>query len=163
MDFGKYVILNQGWPTCGPNRNFCGPNSNRESAISLYFGCISSAFCYNAARILTESIKVQRSNFFTTVLPRKQLSEYYPNFQFKMFQVRIFNLKCSKSQALNDFLQANSNGTHWAHPLFRTSFPNFVGLVSPGVGVVRHLRCFPKWYIRKCMAFFEKSAHSGNF
>jgi hypothetical protein len=66
-----------------------------------------------------------------------------------MSTIRIFNLKCSKSQALNDYLQANSNSTHWAHPLFRTSSPNFMSLVSPGVGVVRHLRCFPKWYIRK--------------
>jgi hypothetical protein len=27
--------------------------------------------------------------------------------------IRIFNLKCPKSQALNDFLQTNSNSTHW--------------------------------------------------
>jgi hypothetical protein len=26
--------------------------------------------------------------------------------------IRIFNLKCPKSQALNDFLQTNSNSTH---------------------------------------------------
>jgi hypothetical protein len=35
------------------------------------------------------------------------------------------------------------------HLFFRASFPNFVGLVNPGVGVVRHPRGFPKWYIRK--------------
>jgi hypothetical protein len=27
--------------------------------------------------------------------------------------------------------------------------PNFVGLVKSGMDVVRHLRGFPKWYIRK--------------
>ncbi len=27
--------------------------------------------------------------------------------------IQIFNLKCSKSKALNDFLQTNSNSTHW--------------------------------------------------
>jgi hypothetical protein len=27
--------------------------------------------------------------------------------------IRIFNSKCSKSQALNDFLQTNSNNTYW--------------------------------------------------
>jgi hypothetical protein len=36
-----------------------------------------------------------------------------------------------------------------SHPFFRASFPNFVVLVNPGVDVVRHLRGFPKWYIRK--------------
>jgi hypothetical protein len=27
--------------------------------------------------------------------------------------IRIFNLNCPKSKALKDFLQTNSNGTHW--------------------------------------------------
>ncbi len=41
--------LNQGWPTRGP-RAACGPNSNRESAIFEYLGCISSIFCCIAAQ-----------------------------------------------------------------------------------------------------------------
>jgi hypothetical protein len=43
--------LAQGWPTRGPERDFCGPNSNRQSAIFRYFGCISSVFfCFIVAQ-----------------------------------------------------------------------------------------------------------------
>ncbi len=43
-------IQGQGWPTCGPARNFFGPNSNRESLIFRFFWCIPLVFCCIAAQ-----------------------------------------------------------------------------------------------------------------
>ncbi len=43
-------ILEQGWPTrgpraaCGPEKNFCGPNLDWNSAIFRYFGCFFTVF-----------------------------------------------------------------------------------------------------------------------
>jgi ABC-type polysaccharide/polyol phosphate export permease len=40
--------------------------------------------------------------------------------------IRIFNLECSKSQALNDFLQTISNSTHWVAFRAKPSLYNFL-------------------------------------
>jgi hypothetical protein len=53
LHYMKKLKLKQGWPTSGPKRYFWSPNSNRESVIFRYFGCISSlVFCYYAAQII---------------------------------------------------------------------------------------------------------------
>jgi hypothetical protein len=68
-----------------PKKNFCGPNSNQESASFRYFGCISSGFCYHAAR------KAYNFGKIFKLRPKDQFGFATPD--LKDMKVNFFNSK----------------------------------------------------------------------